>query len=115
MREWITGRNQVNDSNGLSALGATVGTFNVDLTAPTALASLPNLTDSASGSTTYTLPVTYSAADGIDLTPLGNQDLEVTGPGGYDQFATLTNTAGSGNSRFWPQFSAPSHGSIRWS
>lgn len=80
---------QVKDTAGNSIASGALGTFAVDLAPPTAAASAENLDDTALGSATYTFTVSYADASGIDLTTLGDGDVEVTGPNDYNQLATL--------------------------
>ncbi len=89
---------QVSDTTGNMAAAATLGSFNVDLTPPAAAASATNMDSSALGTGGYTFSVTFNDASGINLTTLNGSDFEVTGPNGFDQFASLVGTTGSGSS-----------------
>jgi hypothetical protein len=92
--------NQVSDKTGNAAASAVVGTFIADFTPPTALPQVTDLTDSSANTSTYSFTITYSDASGINATTLNSNQLLVTGPAGYSQYATLvsempgTNSAG---------------------
>jgi hypothetical protein len=88
--------NQVRDTSGNYVAAGAVGTFQVDLSPPTAAANAPSIGDESLGLTSYSFNVTYSDNTAINTATLGNNDLEVTGPNGYDQLATLVSTTGSG-------------------
>lgn len=66
---------------------------NPDATAP-AVSLQPSQPPPADGSAAYDFKVLLSDAGvgGIDLASLGNTDLRVTGPGGFDALATLVGT-----------------------
>jgi hypothetical protein len=72
----------------------------VDKTAPMA-GSLVAANISTSGGTTYRFTVSFSDNLAIDATSLDGSDIRVSGPGGFDQFATLVSVTpvGSGTPR----------------
>ncbi|MCT7956022.1 DUF4347 domain-containing protein [Laspinema palackyanum] len=69
--------------------------YQIDKTAPTATATVNNITTAGGTSTQFT--VTYSDQTGLDLSSLGNSNLRVTGAGGFNQLATFVNSTVSGN------------------
>ncbi|MCT7967673.1 DUF4347 domain-containing protein [Laspinema sp. D1] len=82
----------------LGGLGASNGNsrgqiYQIDKTAPTATATVNDITTAGGTSTQFT--VTYSDGMGIDRSSLGNSNLRVTGAGGFSQLATLINYTGS--------------------
>ncbi|MCX5662983.1 MAG: right-handed parallel beta-helix repeat-containing protein, partial [Planctomycetota bacterium] len=62
-------------------------TSTADTTAPTAAASVSNVT--AAGATSYTFTVTFSDNAGINVSTLDGSDVRVTGPNGFSQLAAL--------------------------
>jgi hypothetical protein len=88
--------NQVRDTSGNYMAAGVIGTFQVDLSPPTAAANAAPIGDESLGLSSYSFTVTFSDNSAIDTTTLGNTDLEVTGPNGYDQLATLVGVTGSG-------------------
>ena len=58
---------------------------------------LPSPTVPVSGAATYTFTVVFSDAPDIDPTSLGDGDIRVRGPGGFDQAATLVGVYTSTN------------------
>jgi hypothetical protein len=64
-----------------------------DTTVPTAVVDALNL--ATAGETAYTFTVTYSDDVGIDITTLDNNDIRVTGPGNFEQIATLIDVTGT--------------------
>ncbi len=81
--------NQVRDKSGNYALSGTIGSFTADFTAPTALVAANGIGNSALGTSSYTFTVTYSDPAGINVSTLGHNELQVTGPNSYSKFATL--------------------------
>ncbi|MCT7960571.1 DUF4347 domain-containing protein [Laspinema sp. D1] len=82
----------------LGGLGASNGNsrgqiYQIDKTAPTATATVNDITTAGGTSTQFT--VTYSDGTAIDRSSLGNSNLRVTGAGGFSQLATLINYTGS--------------------
>jgi hypothetical protein len=73
-----------------------IGAFESALTTPTATTAPPNVT--VTGPTNQ-FTVTFAAPAGINVSTLGNGDVRVTGPGGFNQPATFvsvdTNTNGT--------------------
>ncbi len=67
--------------------------YQIDKTAPTATATVNDITTAGGTSTQFT--VTYSDGTGIDPNSLGNSNLRVTSAGGFSQLATLINYTGS--------------------
>jgi hypothetical protein len=82
--------NEITDSLGNVAPDAVIGSFSVDFTLPTAIATVSNLSSSAAGTTSYGFTVTYADSAGIDTTTLGSYQVRVTGPNSYSKYATLT-------------------------
>ena len=105
--------NQVADIRGNHLRGGVVGTFWVrsDTEAPTAVGRVGMVTEA--GTKTHTVTVTYADNHAVDASSLGDNDLLVTGPNGYEQLARLTgvDTAGNGTPRVATyQFDAPEGG-----
>jgi hypothetical protein len=71
------------------------------------LASLSAQTRTTGGSTPYTFNVTYSDSTAVRASTLGNGDLVVTGPGGYNHAATLVTTGLSDGSPLVVTYSVP--------
>ncbi|UBF23954.1 FG-GAP-like repeat-containing protein [Kovacikia minuta CCNUW1] len=73
--------------------------FTFDTTAGTATATAANVTIATSTPTTYNFTVTYGDNTAIDISSLSTGDVQVTGPNGFSQVATLievnTNTDGT--------------------
>ena len=84
--------NQVSDLNGNVVPDGVLGTFAVDLTAPTATTTALPVTTTG---TSYSFSVAYSDASGIDSTTLYSGEVQVTGPNGYNQYAALGTTTTS--------------------
>jgi hypothetical protein len=87
--------NQVFAVSGATAAAGTIGSFTAVLVPPVAIAVAPNLGGSALGTAGNSFTVTYSSAAGINSATLNSNQIQVTGPNGYSQFATLTSTATS--------------------
>ena len=88
--------NQVRDMAGHFITDGVVGSFQVDLLAPTAAADAPLVSSASIGATSYSFTVVYTDNTAINPATLDGTDIEVTGPGGFDQIAALTGTTGSG-------------------
>jgi hypothetical protein len=70
--------------------------YTIDKTAPTAGSLVaPNVT--SGGGTTYSFTVSFSDNLAIDSTSIDGSDIRVTGPGGFDQRATLVSVTPAGN------------------
>jgi hypothetical protein len=91
----VRATNVAGDSDYSNTDVAATESVAVDTTAPTASATLGNITAAGDGS--YTFTVTYNDDAGIDDTLLDNDDILVTGPNGYSQRATFI-SATSANS-----------------
>jgi hypothetical protein len=63
---------------------------------PTAAGTFADVT--TPGATTYTMQINYADDVAINTATLGNSDIRVTGPNGFDQLATFDNFTGSGGS-----------------
>jgi lysophospholipase L1-like esterase len=90
--------NQVSDTQGNQASPIVLGTLQVnflDSTPPTAALNFPvglvNLSNS------YDFTVTYSDDTAVKGATLGNQNIRVTGPGEFNQLATLVSVNATGN------------------
>jgi hypothetical protein len=81
--------NQVADLKGNYLPPGVIGTFWVrsDTEAPTASAAVASVTQA--GAKTHTITVTYADNRAVDFASLGTGDILVTGPNGFEQFATL--------------------------
>jgi probable HAF family extracellular repeat protein len=96
----LTEATGINDSGQICAYGSNntgeVRAFLLTPVIPTPpQATLTNAPDiNSSGATTYSFVVTYTDANGIDSTTLNNA-IQVTGPGGFSQTASLASTAGT--------------------
>jgi hypothetical protein len=87
--------NQVTDTAGNTSVDALIGSFGVNFTLPTAVASAVT---NASGSSTYSFSVTYADAAGIDMSTLNSFQVQVSGGSNFSHFATLgTVTSASGS------------------
>ena len=100
--------NQITDNEGNIAADAIIGSFNVNFTAPTALATATNV--STAGGSTYTFSVVYADPAGIDTSTLGNGQVTVTGPNGYSRFATLTGQSTASNGSVTANYSVATPG-----
>lgn len=95
----LRGVNGINDAGQICADGIVNGQEHAFLLTPIPTAppqvTLTNAPDvNASGDTTYSFVVTYSDDNGIDASTLKNA-IQVTGPAGFSQTATLASTSGS--------------------
>jgi polygalacturonase len=90
--------NQVGDTSGNFVAADTLGTFLVNATdtiAPTVSATAANIT--TAGGTTYDFTVTYSDNVAVNASTIDGSDVQVTGPNGFNQLASLVNFNPSGN------------------
>jgi len=71
----------------LVGAGVDMGAVELDPNIPQAAAALTNVT--TPGATSYAFTVTYSDNVAIDVSTLGNNDVRVTGPGGFNVLATF--------------------------
>jgi hypothetical protein len=71
----------------LVGVGVDMGAVELDPNIPQAVAALANVT--APGGTAYAFTVTYSDNVAIDVSTLDNNDIRVTGPGGFNVLATF--------------------------
>jgi hypothetical protein len=62
------------------------------------------------GERIWLIPVTYSGRSAIDPNSIGNGDIRVTGPNGYSQLGTLTNTTNNGDGTYTATYSVPARG-----
>jgi hypothetical protein len=85
------------DDEGVPNLASTSSDNEVfyDQTRPTAAATGPNV--NTGGANSYSFTVTYSDNLGLNINTLGNGDVRVTGPGGFDQLATLVSLNNNDN------------------
>ncbi|MBX7103985.1 MAG: right-handed parallel beta-helix repeat-containing protein [Gemmataceae bacterium] len=72
-----------------------IGAVEYNPAAPAALGAAANVT--TGGGSVYTFTVTYSAALGISVGTIDNNDVRVLGPGGYDAAATLVSVDNPSN------------------
>ena len=80
----------------VSAVYGSPASATVDSTDPTAsILVATNIT--TSGGSTYSFTVSFSDNLAIDVTSLDGSDIRVTGPGGFNQLATLINVTPAGN------------------
>ncbi|MBX7102441.1 MAG: hypothetical protein K1X57_00065 [Gemmataceae bacterium] len=90
------------DASGKDQTGNTRTFGNADVGAvevitagtPTASATLAGIY--STGGTNYSFSVLYQGTANIDASTLGNTDIRVTGPNGFNQLATLRSVTGSG-------------------
>jgi CSLREA domain-containing protein len=87
----------VKDAVGnVSAVYGSSASVTVDKTAPTA-GGLVAANVTTSGGTTYSFTVSFSDNLAIDSTSIDGSDIRVTGPGGFNQLATLVSVTPGGN------------------
>jgi PA14 domain len=79
--------NQIRDLNGNVIPTSVLGTVAVDLTPPTASLTASNIAIGGQKASTFT--VTYSDGTAIQRSSIDDQDILVTGPNGFSQFASL--------------------------
>ena len=99
----------VKDISANNVPAGALGTFNaavsVDNTAPTAvLTSHPPVT---STTTPYAFTVTYSDNTAVNASTVASGNLQVSGPNGYDQLATLTSTGLVNGTTVVAQYTVP--------
>src|SRR5262249_55282001 len=83
---------------GRGAAGIVYVIYGPDSAAPTAaLPSAPPVTDQTTDTSTYLFTVTYNDNGRINAGTLGNADVRVTGPHGFNQLATLVAVTPPGN------------------
>jgi hypothetical protein len=89
--------NQVSDLKGNYLPPGVIGTFWVrsDTEAPTASATVASVTQA--GAKTHTITVTYADNRAVEAASLGTGDIIVTGPNGFEQFATLDSVTPAGD------------------
>jgi Ca2+-binding RTX toxin-like protein len=90
--------NQVSDTAGNSVLPVTLGSLAVnfvDTTAPRAALNFPTQVGNLSNN--YDFTVTYLDGTAVNVATLGNQNIQVTGPGNFSQLATLVSVDSSTN------------------
>jgi predicted outer membrane repeat protein len=80
----------------VSALFGSPASVTIDRTAPTA-GGLVAANVTSSGGTTYSFTVTFSDNLAVDITSIDGGDIRVTGPGGFEQLATLVSVTPLGN------------------
>ena len=78
---------QVRDTHGYFVPATTLGKVTIDLTPPTATLAPP--TAITLGSPNYPFTVVYSDNTAVKRSTLDSQDIRVTGPNNFSQFATL--------------------------
>ncbi len=92
---------QVGDTSGNLVAAGVVGSFGVtiDGTAPTASATVANITNA--GGTTHTFTVQYNDNVAVNVSTVDSSDVRVTGPNGFNQIATFVSvdTATDGTPR----------------
>lgn len=89
---------QVEDMAGNAASAIAIGVFQVaiaDSGSPTAVLSVANIT--SSGAATQTFTVTYADDTAVNASTIDSSDIQVTGPNGFSQLATLLNVNVAGN------------------
>jgi hypothetical protein len=99
--------NQIQDLAGLYAPEELMANFTVDVAPPTASAILPTIDSSALGQSSFTFVVTYNDSTGIDLTTLNNNEIQITGPNGYNQFGSIEYEFANGASQEQIYYTAP--------
>jgi hypothetical protein len=103
--------NEVTDSAGNTVAPGVIGSFVADFSSPAAVATVTNLGSIASTSNSYTFSVTYSSAWGIDATTMSSYNVQVTGPGNYAKYASLTTYSPNTNGSVTATYSIPAPGS----
>lgn len=89
---------QVEDVAGNAASAVAIGSFQVaiaDSGSPTAALSVTNIT--TPGAATQTFTVTYADDTAVNASTIDSSDIQVTGPNGFTQLATLLNVNVAGN------------------
>ncbi|WP_250632673.1 YDG domain-containing protein, partial [Rhodoflexus caldus] len=83
--------------HGLAIDDVTISWTSAPNPAPTAaLTTAPNVT--SGGGTAYNFTVTYTDNSNVNYSTLDNNDIEVTGPGGFSQFADFISAVPAANS-----------------
>lgn len=72
-----------------------IGAFEFETAPPTAKASASNV--SRAGAATHAITVVYRDNGAIDITSLGNDDIQVDGPNGFSQAAQLVSISSTAN------------------
>ena len=72
-------------------------TFTLDTLAATAIAAAPSVTTATATPTLFSFTVTYTDNTAIDVSSLGDGDVQVTGANGFSQAATLVGVDGGEN------------------
>lgn len=90
--------NQVADTIGAFAAPASLGNFTIESGKIPPAGKFTSGGDIAnSGATTYDFTVTYSDNEAVNVTTLGDGDVRVTGPNGFNQLATLVSVDANSN------------------
>jgi hypothetical protein len=84
--------NQISDSNGNFTPAIVLGTVVVDLTAPTASLTTPNIVVS-SGQANSSFQVVYKDGTAVTRSTIDGQDVLVTGPNKFSQLAILVSVS----------------------
>ncbi len=87
--------NQIRDLAGNFIPTSILGTFAVELTPPTATLTAPNV--AIGGQRTSTFTVVYSDTTAVQRSSIDGQDVLVTGPKNFSQFATLISVSSAQN------------------
>jgi PA14 domain/FG-GAP-like repeat len=82
---------QVRDTHGYYIPKTTLGTITIDLTPPTAALATP--TAITSGNPNYQFDVVYNDSTAVKRSSIDGQDILVTGPNNFSQFATLSSVS----------------------
>jgi len=96
----------VADTDGVGVPAGTIGDLNLTVQSPPSAQLISSQQPFTVGSGPYDFTVNYSDATSIDATTLGNQNLEVTGPNGFDQVATYVPPSGSDMGPYGPNIAA---------
>jgi uncharacterized delta-60 repeat protein len=95
--------NQVADADGVFAAAGSLGTFTVNLGGGGAPATASVADVNARGASSYEFTVTFNGGSALDPATLGDDDLLVSGPGGFGAFAQLVAVNGNAATyRFLP-------------
>ncbi|HEX8914735.1 MAG TPA: hypothetical protein VF796_20455, partial [Humisphaera sp.] len=84
----------VANTQGVTVGSAVLGSFQVNVSVPTATASAPTIT--VGGTAPQTITVRYQDANGINAATVDSADLTVEGPNGFASGVTLLTKAGAG-------------------
>jgi len=97
--------------NTSNSLPRTIAITPGDIVNPTAtLTSAPNVTLHNNPAPDYTITVTYADSAGIDFSTLGDSDIYVTGPNGFDEAAFFVSRNGNTATYRIPGFTATENG-----